>query len=151
MAKRKKPPENLSQKQAKQIQLHSSIDRPIAEMTFLERSLLFAEISMISYLQPKECTQVARRLGFTGGKFVNSNGAQAYMFTNKTDAVVVCRGTEPNDWNDIKADLYALMAMAETVGRVHRGFKQEVDDLWGHMQELLEENEMPLWLSLIHI
>ena len=55
---------------------------------------------------------------------------RAYRFMNKTDIVIACRGTQPNEFNDIRADLRAVPVMAETVGKVHLGFKQEVDDLW---------------------
>ncbi|MGI9519028.1 MAG: lipase family protein [Pirellulaceae bacterium] len=132
---------------ADQVQLISSIDRPIEEFTFLRRSLLFAELSMVAYMHPDECSRAAAKLGFRSGKFVNSDGAQAYVFTTEHDCVVACRGTEPNEWNDIRADLYAVLALAETVGRVHRGFKQEVDDLWDHLQGLLQDNSLPLWFT----
>lgn len=147
MARQKKGPENNARKTAAQFRILSKVDKPISEMSFLERSLLFAEISMVSYMRMKECAAVARRFGFTAGKFVNSDGAQAYIFSNQCDCVVVCRGTEPNEWNDIKADLYAVMALAETVGRVHRGFKKEVDDLWHHLEEVLKQNTLPLWFT----
>ena len=39
------------------------------------------------------------------------------------------------EFNDLKADLKALPVMAETVGRVHIGFKTEVDDLWPMIEE----------------
>ena len=64
-----------------------------------------------------------------------------------TIAVVVCRGTEPNDWNDIRADLDLATVMAETVGRVHRGFKREVDDLWPRLEQALVNNTRP---RLVH-
>ena len=54
---------------------------------------------------------------------------------NKKDLVIACRGTQPNQWNDVKADLKAIPVIAETVGRVHRGFKKEVDDLWPMVRE----------------
>jgi len=41
----------------------------------------------------------------------------------------------PTEFNDIKADLRALPIMAETIGRVHKGFKKEVDELWPMMLE----------------
>ena len=49
---------------------------------------------------------------------------------NKEDLVIACRGTQPTEFNDIKADLKATPVIAETVSRVHRGFKAEVDELW---------------------
>jgi len=147
MAKPKTTPEKLSRKSASEFRIISQLSGPIGALSFLQRSLLFAEISMVSYMHPQECAEVAKRFGFTAGKFVNADGAQAYIFRNEWDCVVVCRGTEANEWNDIKADLYALMALAETVGRVHRGFKKEVDDLWHHLEEILKQNDLPLWFT----
>ena len=100
---------------------------------------------MISYLPIEQCNIAAGKLGFTNGKFFNTDGAQAYWFHNEHDSVVVFRGTEPHEWNDIKADANALTALAETVGKVHRGFKTEVDQIWPYIEEALEENKKPLW------
>ena len=99
-------------------------------MDFKERSLLFAKLASIAYSNVKEATSQAKRLGFTTTEFYDKDGAQAYRFMNKTDIVIACRGTEPTQLNDIKADLRAVPVMAETVSRVHKGFKAEVDDLW---------------------
>ena len=99
-------------------------------MDFKERSLLFAKLASIAYSNVKEATSQAKRLGFTTTEFYDRDGAQAYRFMNKIDIVIACRGTEPTQLNDIKADLRAVPVMAETVSRVHKGFKAEVDDLW---------------------
>lgn len=104
-------------------------------MDFKERSLLFAKLASIAYSNVKEATSQAKRLGFTTTEFYDRDGAQAYRFMNKTDIVIACRGTEPTQLNDIKADLRAVPVMAETVSRVHKGFKAEVDDLWPMVQE----------------
>jgi triacylglycerol lipase len=123
----------------------SKLRGPISELSFLRRSLLFAEISMISYLSTDECNIAAGKLGFTDGKFFDCGGSQAYWFQNEHDSVVVIRGTEARDWNDIKANANALTALAETVGKVHRGFKAEVDEIWPHIEKELEKNEKTLW------
>ncbi|MEM7784287.1 MAG: lipase family protein [Planctomycetota bacterium] len=136
---------SLTHKKADDFIFKSLLDRPISEMSHLRQSLLFAEISMISYLDIEQCNIAAGKIGFTDGKFFNSNGAQAYWFKNKHDSVVVCRGTEANDWNDIEADMNAVTALAETVGKVHRGFKAEVDQIWPHIEKELEANDRPLW------
>jgi len=95
----------------------------ITEMEFLERSLLFAKLSSIAYSDDVEQVKKdAKKLGFTTAEFYNRDGAQAYRFMNKEDVVVACRGTQPTEFNDIKADLKAAPVLAETVGRVHRGF-----------------------------
>ena len=135
----------ISRKSAADFVFKSKLEGPISELSELRRSLLFAEVAMISYLSVEECNIAAGKLGFTNGKFFNTDGAQAYWFHNEHDSVVVFRGTEPNDWNDIRADANALTAIAETVGKVHRGFKAEVDAVWPYIEEALESNTKPLW------
>jgi triacylglycerol lipase len=107
----------------------------ISNMSFKQRSLLFAKLSSIAYNNLKEAKSHAKKLGFTTTEFYEKDGAQAYRFMNKDDLVIACRGTQPSEFNDLKADLKALPVMAETVGRVHIGFKTEVDDLWPMIEE----------------
>ena len=104
-------------------------------MSFKEKSLLFAKLSSIAYNNIKEAKSQAKKLGFTTVEFYEKDGAQAYRFMNKEDLVIACRGTQPTEFNDLKADLKALPVMAETVGRVHIGFKTEVDDIWPMIEE----------------
>jgi len=120
---------------------------PIAGLTFLQKSLLFAELSDIAYYSNDIVVKLAELIGMPRVRYFESDGSQAYLFSNEYDAVIVFRGTEANDWNDIKADLNALTAIAETVGRVHRGFKQEVDDLWPQLEEELVNNAKTLWMT----
>lgn len=108
----------------------------IADLNFKQRSLLFAKIAQLVYSDDvKAVRKEAKQLGFTEVEFYNNGGAQAYRLQNKADMVIACRGTQPNEFNDIKADLKAMPVMAETVGRVHHGFKTEVDDLWPTVRE----------------
>lgn len=125
--------------------VHSNVTGPIKELCFLRRALLFAELAMISYNDPEEATVAATMAGFPDVRFYDRDGAQAYRFRNRHDCVIACRGTEPHEWNDIKADANAVAVLGETVGRVHRGFKQEVDDLWPMLKEDLVSNTLPLW------
>ena len=136
---------SLATKKANEFAFKTFLKTPIEELSLMRKSLLFAEVSMISYLSVEECNVAAGKLGFTDGKFFNCGGSQAYWFQNEHDSVVVFRGTEVNDWNDIRADANALTAIAETVGKVHRGFKSEVDEIWPHIEKALESNRKPLW------
>ena len=102
----------------------------ISNMDLKERSLLFAQLAQIAYKDPKEAKKEAKVLGFTKVEFYDRDGAQAYRFQNKTDLIVACRGTEPTEFQDIVADLRAAPVKSESEGRVHVGFKTEVDDLW---------------------
>jgi triacylglycerol lipase len=107
----------------------------IKDLSFNERSLLFAKLSSIAYSNIKEVKRQAKQLGFTTVEYYDKEGAQAYRLMNKTDLVIACRGTQPSEFADIAADLKATPVKAETVSRVHRGFKQQVDDLWPMISE----------------
>ena len=111
---------------------------PIADLDVKHRSLLFAELAQIAYSKKADATKSARSLGFTTVEYYNIAGAQAYRFMNKDDFVIACRGTEPTEFNDIKADLNALPTRAETVSFVHKGFKDEVDKIWPTLHEDIE-------------
>lgn len=110
----------------------------LSRLSFKERSLLFGRLATIAYLPFEDAKRAARRLGFSQTTFYDRDGAQAYRFMNKYDIVIACRGTEPTQWNDVKADLKAIPVMAETISRVHQGFKAEVDDLWPMIKPHLE-------------
>ncbi len=146
-------PEQINKKiveqKASEIKLRSKPCDPekeqnISSFSLIERALLLAELSMIAYLVPGQTKKAAKRLGFTETVFYNNDGSQAYSFANESDIVIAFRGTEPNEWNDIKADMDATKALAETVGHVHRGFKKEVDDIWPQLEEMLVSNKSNL-------
>ncbi len=120
---------------------------PIEELPLLQQSLLFAELSKISYYREDIVKAALAAAGFEDIEYFDEDGAQAYLFRNQHDCIVVCRGTEPNEWNDVRADVNALMVVAETAGKVHRGFKREVDDLWPRLEIALKDNDKPLWFA----
>ena len=119
------------------LRLHSRLTGPICELTFLQRSLLMAELAMIAYNDEQEAKRAYELIGLTDVTFYDRDGSQAYRVRNDHDCVISCRGTEPNEWNDIRADANAASVLAETAGRVHRGFKTEVDDLWPMIETAL--------------
>ncbi len=125
--------------------VYSDVRGPIGDLTFLQRALLFAELSMIAYNDENEATRAAELIGFPDVTFYDHDGSQAYRFRNDNDCVIACRGTEPNEWNDIRADVNATAVIAETIGKVHGGFKREVDDLWPMLETALSTNDIPLY------
>lgn len=127
--------------------LKSKLAGPITDLDLMEQSLLFAELASICYYNEANVKPLVEQLGFTQSTYYERDGAQAYIFAGATDTVVACRGTEPNEWNDIRADANATTALAETVGKVHSGFKQEVDDLWPELEEALMSNKNSLWFT----
>lgn len=125
--------------------LHSEVREPLEKMSFLERALVLAELSMISYNDETEARRAAEAIGFADAELFDNDGSQAYRFRNEHDCVVTCRGTEPDEWNDLKADANASMAVLEAVGKVHSGFNREVDDLWPLMENVLRGSDQPVW------
>ena len=111
------------------------LTQSISKLNNKHRSLLFAELSQLAYLNELSANRQARRLGFTTVEYYDNHGAQAYRFMNKNDFIIACRGTEPSKFNDIRADLRAFPTRSETVSFVHRGFKREVDKIWPKLEE----------------
>ena len=141
-------PSPISQRTVTDFELVTQLTGCLSDLDVMRRSLAFAETSMIAYLPTDQAQQAGRQLGYDTVTFIERDGAQAYLFENAHDRVLACRGTEPNDWNDIKADANAVTDLAETVGRVHRGFKREVDDIWPFIQPLLEApDRRRLWFT----
>ena len=139
--------DKITEQSSDVLTLHSRLAAPIADSSPLKKVLLFAELSMIAYLPETEARRAASSIGLQECTFLDRDGSQAYLFNDADDCVVACRGTEPNEWNDIKADANAATALAETIGRVHRGFKREVDDLWPLMEQALIDNKKMLWFT----
>lgn len=125
--------------------LYSEAEIPMADMTFLRRALVLAELAVVAYNDEAEAKRAAEAIGFNECELFDQNGAQAYRFRNQHDVIFACRGTEPNEWNDIHADARASMVLVSTFGRVHSGFNTEVDDIWPLMEKLLEDNSRTAW------
>jgi len=127
--------------------LSKKLGGPLSDLSLLRRSLLLAELAWIAYLEEESAAEIVDDIGLQETLFFDRDGSQAYVFRTDHDTIVACRGTEPNEWNDIRADANALMAVSETVGRVHRGFKSEVDDLWPRLEKELQSNTKTLWFT----
>lgn len=125
--------------------LHSEVRGPLAELSFLRRALVMAELALIAYNDENEAQRAAQAIGFPESRLFERDGSQAFWFRNEHDVVVGCRGTQPNEWNDIQADANAVMAVVGTFGRVHSGFKCEVDDIWPVLEGALRDNQLPVW------
>ena len=118
---------------------------PLKAWGVYRKSLLFAELAMIAYCNEAVAAPAAQQIGFTETRLFDVEGAQAYLFATARELVIACRGTEATEWNDIKADVNAWPVVAETIGRVHWGFKSEVDRLWPFLEKELVENTKDLW------
>jgi triacylglycerol lipase len=104
-----------------------------------------AELAMIAYNDEAEAQRAAAAIGFPEAQLFDHDGSQAFRFRNAYDVVLTCRGTEPTEWNDVKADANAIMSALGALGNVHSGFNREVDDLWPLMEDLLRQADQPVW------
>jgi triacylglycerol lipase len=100
---------------------------------------------MIAYNDEAEARRAAQAIGFPEAQLFDNDGSQAFRFRNDHDVVLTCRGTEPTEWNDLKADANAVMSALGALGNVHSGFNREVDDLWPVLEEALRGSEQPVW------
>jgi len=80
----------------------------------------FALVSREAYKDPVDADFT--QFGYEHAEFCSVEGAQAYVLCDEDrgEIVVVFRGTEPKEWSDVKADLYAT----HTNG-FHSGFLKE--------------------------
>ena len=87
-------------------------------------------MAKIAYEDGPMRKSILKHLGYTGHKFIDHDGAQAHCVWNKEEFVLCCRGTEPTELNDLKADLNIWPDKAQVGGWVHNGFQTEIDDIW---------------------
>jgi triacylglycerol lipase len=99
----------------------------------------FAKIAKDAYSLEDAFKELYLKCGYINIKYFDRNGAQAYALLKDNYVVLVFRGTEISSYNDVAADLKFFPVKDELglPGRVHRGFKKEVDDLWDEILEWL--------------
>jgi len=123
----------------------------IKALRFHQKALLFCRVSNAAYKDPKVLSPVAEKLGFKSN-FISNHGSEAYVFENDHDIILSCRGTQPNSWDDLKADLQISRVQCKTgIGKVHRGFQRYVNLIWPKVHEFFEResdrNEKCFWIT----
>ena len=108
---------------------------------------MFAELSQIAYQSEPNALNNSRKIGFDDADFFDHKGAQVYIFKTKYDNVIACRGTEPSEFNDIKADIKAWPVKSKTFGYVHAGFKQEADKIWKQAKTEIVNDKKTTWFT----
>jgi triacylglycerol lipase len=100
-----------------------------------------AQLAEIAYLDGKEAKAAGKKIGYTGHKFIEVDGAQCQAFWNKEEFVLAFRGTEPDELSDVLADLNAIPRGAMTHGLVHSGFRGELDKVWDKVVKQRQAHE----------
>jgi triacylglycerol lipase len=85
--------------------------------------------------------RIIKELGYPGYKFINVDGAQAYILWNTEHVTIAFRGTEPKQLSDIVADLKAWKSKSKVAGRVHDGFYDEIAKLWPQITEEMQNHK----------
>jgi triacylglycerol lipase len=111
------------------------------EESMWEKSTIAAKLSAIAYKSEKAAQADCKKLGFPSAKLISKDGAEVLVVKDRTDMWFAFRGTEPSKLNDVMADLKVVKNTAVAGGKVHGGFKQEVDDVWMDLLEELEHND----------
>ena len=134
----------------------------VKDMSYRERGLLLSMFAHQCYCEPKDLLK--SRPGIKSldplKKFLNKplpptyidvEGAQAYVLSDKTDVIVACRGTEPTALNDVLADLKMFPVKHHIAGRVHRGFYAEYDKVIPGIKDALakhnKKGDKTVWVT----
>ena len=98
--------------------------------------LIFANIAAITYDDPKTAKTKFNAIGCTIVDFFDIDNAQAYLLKNNDGIHVLSfRGTEVTEPSDILADLKAGKNIEPVGGKIHLGFKGEINKLWPTIQK----------------
>ena len=62
--------------------------------------------------------------------------------------LVAFRGTEPTQWDDIKADL-KIRKVNVPLGFVHRGFRDALNEVWDDVSKWLKEQKKKMYFLLV--
>lgn len=106
-----------------------------------EKAAIAAKLSAIAYKNEISAVVDCKKLGFPSAKIIAKDGAEVLVAKDRNDMWFAFRGTEPSKLNDVMADLKVVKQSAMAGGKVHGGFKQEVDDVWMELLEELEHND----------
>lgn len=108
----------------------------------IEKCNQMVKMAEIAYLDGEEAKARYKDLGYSYHKFIEKDGAQCHVVWNKNEISVCFRGTEPDEFSDIKADLNALPDRAHNGhGFVHNGFQEELNKVWGTVVNVLDKHK----------
>ena len=108
---------------------------------------LLSQMSNIVYEQPNTWPIALKPLGFRLVKRLNADVTQAFVATDGRVRILVFRGTEFSEPMDIVADARARLVPGPW-GKVHRGFNEELDEVWDELIEFLKTPQKEsLWIT----
>ena len=113
-----------------------------------EKRAMFARFAKYAYKNIKEAREGAKLEGYPKTEFFDVKGAQVYIFYDDYDLIISCRGTQPGEMNDIMADLEVFKSDSVTGTKIHQGFKEEVDKIYGLVEARVKLHEdRKIWVT----
>ncbi len=106
--------------------LTSRLAGSIEQMLFAERSVLFCELSILTYTSSAFASARAKAMGFTTIRRFLVNGFVGFIFANETDLVIAFRGINVRSFDNFD-DAFNLGLGPEGA---HKGFRLALADLW---------------------
>jgi triacylglycerol lipase len=109
----------------------------------INQLIMFANISAITYDNPKDSKAKFKSFGFNIVDFFDIEGAQAYLLKDMNGIHVLSfRGTEVTEKSDVLADLKAGKNIEACGGKVHVGFKGEINKVWPTIEKAIANIDM---------
>jgi triacylglycerol lipase len=108
-----------------------------------------ADAALLSYWNPADVKTRFETAGLATQSIV-SGGTQCYVATGLGAAIVVFRGTQPDQWRDVLDDVrLALVAWDRSETRVHAGFKDALNRVWPQLGPLVSDlgRTMRVWFT----
>lgn len=102
-----------------------------------DQLLTFAKIAETTYANPKDSKEKFKTLGYSIVEFFDIDGAQAYLLKGADSHVLSFRGTEVTEKSDVLADLKSGKNIEACGGKVHVGFKGEINKLWPTIEKAI--------------
>ena len=113
-----------------------------------EKRAMFARFAKYAYKNIKEAREGAKLEGYPKTEFFDVKGAQVYIFYDDYDLIISCRGTQPGEMSDIMADLEVFKSDSVTGTKIHQGFKEEVDKIYGLVEARVKLHEdRKIWVT----
>lgn len=115
-----------------------------------------AEASFLVYVTKKGFVRNSlKKAGFSHVEFFNSPGksphdTQCFVAHHEHFIVVAFRGTEPGSPKDLVTDLRFDLVESGQGGKVHRGFREGLDDIWEPLSMYLQtirQSDQTVWMT----
>lgn len=109
-----------------------------------------ANLCQLAYCQTCDIEQELQRVGWRLLEFFEGESTQGYLAAGTGFAVLTFRGTEIEQWPDIKADSAFGLIEFRGVPDVHGGFLGALDEVWPEVEAALDgvaAQGIPIWYT----